>query len=67
MTTLYAILAREADRGVIFRRGPSRHVRLIAWDTKTDAFELGQWFKGSLYGRKADLLIGPHCVVRAEC
>ncbi len=38
-TRLYVILARKADRGVIFRRGPSKRVALIGWDTKADRWE----------------------------
>lgn len=55
MAKLYCIIAREADCGVIFRRGPSRHVALIKWDLKANQFERGQWFKGNIYERKSDL------------
>lgn len=55
MTGLYCILARDADTGVIFRRGPSKHVRLIGWNLKTHTFEPGQWFKGRIYARRSDL------------
>ena len=55
MTTLYVIQARQSDRAVIFRRGPSKQVLLIAWDTATDQFEEGQWFKGRIYERRGDL------------
>ena len=52
---LYAILAREADYGVVFRRGPSRQVAVIGWNTNDDSFELGQWLKGRIYERRSDL------------
>jgi len=52
---LFVILARNKPKAVIFRRGPSRWVRLIAWDTQQDIFELGQWFKGRIYERRCDL------------
>jgi hypothetical protein len=52
---LYAILAREAPVGVIFRRGPSRQVRLIRWNLEDDSFEPGQWFGGRIYERRCDL------------
>jgi hypothetical protein len=55
MTSLYCILARAADTGVIFRRGPSKQTQLIGWNLKTHAFEPGQWFKGQIYARKSDL------------
>lgn len=52
---LFFILARSAPVGVIFRRGPSKWVQLIKWDTSTDSFEFGQWFKGRIYERRCDL------------
>jgi hypothetical protein len=52
---LYAILARRAPVGVIFRRGPSGQVLLIRWNTDEDSFEPGQWFKGRIYERRCDL------------
>lgn len=55
MAKLYCILARSADVGVIFRRGPSRQVRLIRWNLATHTFDAGQWFRGRLYERKSDL------------
>jgi hypothetical protein len=55
MAKLYCIFAREAGTAVIFRRGPSKHVRLITWDLKTHTFTPGQWFNGRIYADKADL------------
>ncbi len=52
---LFAILARQAPVGVVFRRGPSKQVLLIKWDLTRDRFELGQWFKGRIYERRCDL------------
>lgn len=52
---LYAILARSAPVGVIFRRGPTKWVQLIKWDTATDSVEPGQWFHGRIYERRCDL------------
>ena len=52
---LYVILAREAKRAVVFRRGPSKRVQLLVWHTDTDEFEDGQWFKGRIYERRCDL------------
>jgi len=40
---------------VLFRRGPSRWVRLIKWNVAEDTFELGQWFKGRIYEKRCDL------------
>lgn len=55
MSRVHVILAREAPFGVIFRRGPSKQVLLISWDTETDTFAMGQWFKGHIYERRCDL------------
>lgn len=52
---LYAILARSASIGIIFRRGPTQWVQLIKWNTRTDSFEPGQWFHGRIYERRCDL------------
>jgi len=52
---LYALLAREAPVGVILRRGPTRWVQVIRWDTRTDTFTPGHWFRGRLYEYKCDL------------
>jgi hypothetical protein len=52
---IYAIVAREADVAVVFRRGPSRQVRLLRWNLRTDEIEAGQWFKGRIYERRCDL------------
>jgi hypothetical protein len=52
---LHVLLARNADTGVIFRRGPSKSVCAIAWDRKRDKFSVGQWLRGRIYERRADL------------
>jgi hypothetical protein len=52
---LFMVLARKSHTAVIFRRGPSKWVQLIRWDTDTDSFELGQWFHGRIYERRCDL------------
>jgi hypothetical protein len=52
---LWTLLARDKPIGAIFRRGPSKQVLLIKWDTRRDSFESGQWFKGRVYERRCDL------------
>lgn len=49
------IVARSGRLAVIFRRGPSRRVRLLVWDLATDKVTPGQWFKGRIYARRCDL------------
>ena len=51
---LYSIIARNAPRAVVFRRGPSKRVQLLLWHTDSDKFEDGQWFKGRIYERRCD-------------
>lgn len=52
---LYCLLAREAPVAVVFRRGPSKQVLLLQWQTDSDTFHEGQWFKGRIYERRCDL------------
>ena len=52
---LHAILAREADKAVVFRRGPSSKTANLEWDLKADKFKLGQWFYGSFYPYRCDI------------
>jgi hypothetical protein len=54
-TRLYGIVARAARRAVVFRRGPSRRVRLLDGDLATDTITPEQWFKGRVYERRCDL------------
>lgn len=52
---IYAILARRASLAIVFRRGPSKNLLLIKWNTSNDEFEFGQWFKRRIYERRCDL------------
>ncbi len=52
---LAIIFARQATKAVIFRRGPTDWVQIILWHTDTDTFEEGQWFRGRIYHKRADL------------
>lgn len=40
---------------VLLRRGPSKHVLAITWDTLRHEFHAGQWFKGRIYEHRCDL------------
>lgn len=51
----FFLLARKSPTAVIFRRGPSDWVQLVKWNTQTDEFEPGQWFRGRIYERRCDL------------
>jgi hypothetical protein len=52
---LHVLLARSANTAVIFRRGPSKRVATFGWDRASDEIKLGQWLKGRIYERRADL------------
>jgi hypothetical protein len=52
---LHVLLARESPRAVVIRRGPSKTVCVIGWDRRTDEFTVGQWMRGRIYERRADL------------
>lgn len=54
-TRIYVLLARKSDQAVVFRRGPSKQVLLLRWDTRSHAFQAGQWFKGRIYEQRCDL------------
>lgn len=52
---LYVLLARKSPLAVVFRRGPSKQVLALVWDTSNDVIRSGQWFKGRIYERRCDL------------
>jgi hypothetical protein len=60
---LQVLLARKAPVGVIFRRGPSKWVQIIKWNTEGDVFEEGQWFHGRIYAERSDLSPSGHLMV----
>lgn len=52
---LYVILAREAPRAAIIRRGPTKWTEIVEWNTASDEFTKGHWFHGRIYERRCDL------------
>ena len=52
---IFVILARDAEIGIILRRGPSKWVQIIRWDTGRDTFEDGAWFHGRIYEEACDV------------
>ncbi|TFZ03429.1 hypothetical protein [Ramlibacter rhizophilus] len=52
---LHVLLARGSPQALVIRRGPSRHVAVIAWNRAIDQFTLGQWLRGRIYERRCDL------------
>ena len=49
------LLANDCELGVVIRRGPSNHVATFLWERTHDVFRLGEWRKGRLYERRADI------------
>jgi hypothetical protein len=54
-TRISVLLARKSPMAVVFRRGPSKSVAAISWNTASDEFRLGQWLKGRIYEHRCDL------------
>ena len=52
---LHVVFARDAANAVVFRRGPTKQVATYLWDRSSDRFQIGQWLKGRIYERRADL------------
>lgn len=52
---LHAVFAKDKPYAVVFRRGPSKQVCTLLWDRNKDTFKLGQWLKGRIYEKRADL------------
>ena len=52
---LHLFFARNCDRAVILRQGPSKVFRMILWDRRNDVFEDGQWLKHKVYVERCDL------------
>jgi len=49
------IIARNAATGVIFRRGPSRFVRMLKWNLRNDKIEGGQWIEARVHVDRSDI------------
>jgi hypothetical protein len=52
---LSVLLASEAPVGMVFRRGPTKLVRVFLWDRECDKFKPCQWFKGRIFAEQSDL------------
>ncbi|MEP6754150.1 MAG: hypothetical protein ABJA67_01515 [Chthonomonadales bacterium] len=52
---LFLVFAADAPIAVILRRGPTRHWKVIKWNTDTDSFQDGQWFFGNFYPERCGL------------
>lgn len=52
---IFGVKARASARVVLIRRGPSKRVLLLTWDTVSHQFHAGQWLKGRIYEERCDL------------
>lgn len=52
---LFVIMAPSSRLAVVLRRGPSAWTQLISWNTGSDEFTPGAWFRGRIYEEKCDL------------
>ena len=52
---IHVLFARDSEKAVVVRRGPSKSVCTVAWNRRNDTFALGQWFHGRIYERRSDL------------
>lgn len=52
---IYGILAPEANKVVLFRRGPSKLTLQLVWDLETDEITPGQWIKGKVFVERSDV------------
>ena len=52
---LFVIMARQGRVAAIFRHDVKNLTRMIRWDLESDSFQPGQWFKGTVFDRFADL------------
>jgi hypothetical protein len=50
-----AIIARNANVAVIFRRGPTRLVRMLKWNLRNDRIEGGQWIEARVHVSRSDI------------
>ena len=46
---LHVLLAKDADIGIVFRRGPAAWWHILKWDLADFTLESGAWLKGTLY------------------
>jgi hypothetical protein len=54
-TRIFGICASASPRVVLMRRGPTKHVLCVLWNTATHEFFAGQWFKGRIYEERCGL------------
>ena len=52
---IHVLMARDSPVSVIFRRGPTKQVRMLLWDRSSDEVRGGQWLMGRVYPERSSL------------
>jgi hypothetical protein len=52
---LYLLYASASPKVIILRRGPTKWVQQIMWNTGTDTFTYGQWLRGDIKAYDCDV------------
>lgn len=52
---LHVLVARDSDKAIVIRRGPSKQTCVLAWNRSNDSFEVAQWLKGRIYEKRSDI------------
>ncbi|WP_299466889.1 hypothetical protein [uncultured Gimesia sp.] len=52
---VHIIIARDNPYAIVIRRGPAKKTCILGWDRSQNTFTVGQWLKGRIYERRADL------------
>ncbi len=52
---IFFIKAREANKAIVFRRGPTDWIQMSVWDLDTDILEFGQWINKKVPMRNCDV------------
>lgn len=54
-TRIHCVVARDVRTAVVFRRGPTKKVRMLLWDLARDVITGGQWLAGRIYDSRCDI------------
>jgi len=52
---IFFIKAREANKAVLFRHGPTKWTQMLIWDLDNDSIEPGQWIDKKIQVRRCDI------------
>ena len=52
---LHVLVARDSNKAIVIRRGPSKSTCVIDWDRRKKTFVVSQWLKGRIYERRSDM------------